>query len=430
MLGRARLCTPLVAGLPGWRNADTAPLPWTELTPGRIAVAAEPLTDYAIQYYQNRWKEMLSGAQLTASMLALQYITAPQRARLPRAGAKGPANRLRRFLLWAVTGAGKTEMLFPLIDHALVSGKTAAIATPRRDVVLELAPRLQKAFPAAHVVALYGGGNSAWESGEITVTTTHQLLRFAAAFDLVIVDEVDAYPFHNNPMLEYAVAKACRPGGAFVFVSATPPRRLRKDAQRGKIGQAILPARYHRQPLPVPRRVRCPSVDKLLTRHTVFGGVRALPKALARRIGFSLARGASVFLFVPYIRQVEPIAARLRVAFPAATVAGTSSEDAEREQKVLNFRRGIINILVTTTILERGVTIPRADVLVLDAHSPLFDDAALIQMSGRAGRASDDPNGNVTFAAPENTLSQQRAIRHIRKMNRLAWRQGLVDPPR
>ena len=49
-------------------------------------------------------------------------------------------------LLWAVAGAGKTEMLFKGIEYALKNKQRVCIASPRIDVCLELAPRLQAAF--------------------------------------------------------------------------------------------------------------------------------------------------------------------------------------------------------------------------------------------------------------------------------------------
>ena len=60
-------------------------------------------------------------------------------------------------LVWAVCGAGKTEVLFAGIEAGLLAGKRICMATPRTDVVLELSPRLKRAFPAIEVSALYGG---------------------------------------------------------------------------------------------------------------------------------------------------------------------------------------------------------------------------------------------------------------------------------
>ena len=115
-------------------------------------------------------------------------------------------------------------MIFPLIHHTVSKGGRVLIATPRKDVVLELQPRIGRAFADYSLVTLYGGSEQRWEQGQITIATTHQLLRFHKAFDLVIIDEIDAFPYHNNPMLAYAAAKVCKPSGTNILLSATPPR--------------------------------------------------------------------------------------------------------------------------------------------------------------------------------------------------------------
>jgi competence protein ComFA len=93
---------------------------------------------------------------------------------------------------------------------------------------------------------------------------------------------------------------------------------------------------------------------------------------------------------------------------------------------VTHFRNGKIRILVTTTILERGVTVPKTDVFILQADSSLFDEASLVQMAGRAGRSKDDPFGYVYFISTAKTNAQAGAIRQIRKMNRIAFKNGFL----
>jgi competence protein ComFA len=111
-----------------------------------------------------------------------------------------------------VTGAGKTEITFPLLEAALAAGGRALIATPRRDVVLELAPRLAKAFPADTPAVLYGGSEDRWSASNITLATTHQLMRFHQAFDLVIIDELDALPYItiNTRLVKNNTLNGCR----------------------------------------------------------------------------------------------------------------------------------------------------------------------------------------------------------------------------
>ncbi|SEN64367.1 DEAD/DEAH box helicase [Paenibacillus sp. OV219] len=356
----------------------------------------------------------------------LSVLTGSASTRYPKPQLSSPPPVLhspRRFLLWAVTGAGKTEMIFPLIEAVLQRGGKALIATPRRDVVLELDPRIRKAFPNANVVTLYGGSKQRWEQGEVTIATTHQLFRFQHGFDLVIIDEIDAFPYHNDPMLQYAADKVCKPGGVNVLLSATPPADLRRAAKEGRLAHARVPVRFHRHPLPVPKQHSIPPVQKLLNQ-------RRFPQRLVQAIQQSLDRGAQLFLFVQQIREVDPLVRQLRTRFPGIVIEGTSSKDEDRARRVVQFRERTIRLLVTTTILERGVTIPKSDVYILDADGKLFDDASLIQMAGRAGRSSDDPAGMVYFFASSRTRSQQSAIRQIRAMNRIARRKGFLLTPK
>ncbi|RJE85698.1 DEAD/DEAH box helicase [Paenibacillus sp. 1011MAR3C5] len=328
---------------------------------------------------------------------------------------------IRNFLLWAVTGAGKTEMIFPLVDSVISRGGRALIASPRRDVVLELDPRIRRAFPDAQVVTLYGGSEQRWERGEITLSTTHQLFRFQEAFDLVILDELDAFPYHGDPMLKYAADKSCLPGAPRLLLSATPPRDLQRAARNGKLAHARVPVRYHRHPLPVPSLMSAPAVKGMLEEGR-------LPNALAKALHSSLGRGAQIFVFVQRIAQAEPLAALLRRKLQCLLVDATSSQDPNRAAKVMSFRKGEIRLLVTTTILERGVTIPKSDVYILDADGKLFDEASLVQMAGRAGRSADDPGGKVYFFGPERNQSQLQAVRHIRSMNKMAKERGYLLP--
>ncbi|ANE48861.1 helicase [Paenibacillus swuensis] len=310
-------------------------------------------------------------------------------------------------------------MIFPLIDHVLTTGGTICLTTPRRDVVLELQPRIRKAFPERRLVTLYGGSEQRWEEGDIVLATTHQLLRFKHAFDVVIIDELDAFPFHNNPMLEFAARNVCREDGKFIFLSATPPPHLQKLVRSGRMPHIRVPVRYHRHPLPVPRRMQIPKLNRWINGQT-------LPRKLTSALQQSLDRGAQIFLFVPKIRWIPQVLLLLKQRFPDHRIEGTSSKDDERAAKVQHFRDAAIRILVTTTILERGVTVPKTDVFILDADDALFDEAALVQMSGRAGRSAADPAGHVYFFSADHNGQQAAAIKQIRAMNQLAARKGYL----
>ncbi|MNH91921.1 primosome assembly protein PriA [compost metagenome] len=456
-MGRTRFCSLLVQGkanvVSGNSNKPAASLrearkhheaePYVAATTGfdrRHGVSQlAPKTLARWEPYLTPWG--LSTAQTAASLEGLRFLEGGvvqavekhqsvgaggiRRGQAPLVDSASPKSfhEPRRFLIWAVTGAGKTEMIFPFIQYELSRGGRVLVATPRKDVVLELRPRIAKAFPEYSVVTLYGGSEQRWEQGDITLATTHQLMRFSEAFDLVIIDEIDAFPYHNNPMLEYAAAKVCKPNGNYMLLSATPPKLIRKAAERGKLPHVKVPVRFHRHPLPVPAWLEVNTVKHMLM-------INALPARLLRQLQASVERGAQVFIFVANIKLVDPLVLLLRNQLQmevAASVEGTSSKDSNRTDKVQQFRDKEIRLLVTTTILERGVTIPKSDVYILDADSRLFDEAALVQMAGRAGRSKEDPAGKVYFAAKERTNAQKGAIRQIKLMNRIARKQGYLD---
>ncbi|WP_410512616.1 helicase-related protein [Paenibacillus sp. BR2-3] len=390
-LGRSRSCALLLrsAALPAAVLRSTA-----DLDPTAAA---------------RRWG--LGAAQAEAAGAALGFMAEPRQ----RSADPCP----ERFLLWAVTGAGKTEMIFPLLEAVLFAGGRALVATPRRDVVLELAPRLAKAFPAETIAVLYGGSPDRWTSGRLILATTHQLLRFHQGFDLVIIDELDAFPYHNDPMLAHAAGQACKKDGTFIYLSATPPQELQRQVRKGTLAHARVPVRFHGHPLPQPKHLTMASISVCLKR----GG---LPKPLIQALRKSLARNAQIFMFVSRIAHIEKLLPLLRRNFPGVVIAGTSSQDPARGKKVNAFRSREISMLVTTTILERGVTVPRSDVFIMDADSNLFDEASLVQMAGRAGRSKEDPAGIVIFASSQWSRSQRGAISQIRTMNRIAQRKGYL----
>jgi competence protein ComFA len=429
-MGRTRACAPLIMGTNELIESQASPMVADLFD---ITAPMIPLGDW-----------QLSAAQLAASEAGIRHLLRRDRD-----------SSYKPFLIWAVTGAGKTEMIFPLVATELLRGGKVLIATPRRDVVLELLPRIKTAFPHQHVIALYGGSTQRWELGDITIATTHQLLRYEGAYDLVVIDEIDAFPYHNNPVLEYAAQKVRSHKGAVVLLSATPPTHLQVDARKGRIAHVKVPVRYHGKPLPTPRILRYGGIHKLHTAaekkspipsegeslDTAAPDVKSkllrwLPSRdgsgqLATIIAESLERGAQLFIFVPAIHRLEPTLAWVRSSMDKlcnrTQIEATSSQDEHRHDKILRFRAASTRILLTTTILERGVTIPKADVIVLDADSALFDAAALVQMAGRAGRSAVDPFGKVYFLSREHTRAQTEAINQIRAMNRLAERRGYIS---
>ncbi|RKQ35883.1 DNA/RNA helicase [Oceanobacillus halophilus] len=327
-------------------------------------------------------------------------------------------NHDKELLIWAVCGAGKTEMLFPGINQALQLGKRVCIATPRADVVRELFPRLVSAFESVPIQALYGGSNTEEAAAQLIIATTHQLLRFQEAFDVVIIDEIDAFPFHADPSLLFAAERSKVPQSTMIYLTATPRKVHRKRISRKKLPHVFIPVRYHGHPLPVPKIKMCFSLKRELLHNKP-------PRPFIQWVRQRNNPERQLLIFVPTIVIAEKLKSPLACMFnkegiidAEESLTSVHAADENREEKVQQFRRKEFRVLLTTTILERGVTFPSVDVAILDAGHPVFDEAALVQIAGRAGRSVDDPTGEVMFFHDGRSEAMDRAITSIKLMNR------------
>ena len=82
------------------------------------------------------------------------------------------------------------------------------------------------------VAALYGGSEDRHVAAPLTVSTTHQLYRFANAFDTIIIDEVDAFPYSMDTSLQQAVQKAKKQTSATIYLTATPSRKMQQELSK------------------------------------------------------------------------------------------------------------------------------------------------------------------------------------------------------
>lgn len=376
MMGRVSECTPLIS--------------WAGPEPERNRIA-QPL----------HWDGQLSAGQKAASR-----------------GVEEALENSSELLVWAVAGAGKTEVLFAGIDQALSRGKRVCVATPRTDVVLELAPRFKKVFPDIKIAALYGGSEDRHEYAQLTIATTHQLLRFYKAFDVMIVDEVDAFPYSIDETLQYAVHQSRKLESSVIYLTATPKKQWQKECRLGKRDYVTIPARFHRHPLPVPQFVWAGNWEKEL-------GKGRLTTPIKKWVESRLASGKQALIFAPKISALDKILTILRQLHPL--IESVHAEDPDRKEKVMKFRNKEIPILLTTTILERGVTIPNIDVAVIGSENRIFTESALVQIAGRAGRSTEYPTGNVTFFHYGKTEAMLSARSQVMMMNQEGIKKGLID---
>ncbi|MFC4557531.1 DEAD/DEAH box helicase [Virgibacillus kekensis] len=334
-------------------------------------------------------------------------------------GQQGAADRIttaiqtngHELLVWAVCGAGKTEMLFPGIAEALKLGKRICIASPRTDVVRELLPRIRQAFSSVSVQGLYGGSDENEGTAQLILATTHQLMRFKLAFDVLIIDEIDAFPYHSDKSLPFAATRARKQSGTTIYLTATPRRKHKHLIDSKKLDHVFVPRRFHGHPLPVPALQICHSLKKSIHRNLP-------PQQFFKWYANRKNSTRQLLIFVPSITFAERLSDNLIPLLHDESLCAVHASDDNRAEKIQQFRDRKIRTLITTTILERGVTFPSVDVAVLDAGHSVFDEAALVQISGRAGRSPNDPTGEVVFFHDGKTEAMVRAIQSIKAMNK------------
>ena len=310
-------------------------------------------------------------------------------------------------LIWAVCGAGKTEIVYDAIYHAILDNKNICLALPRRDVVKELCERFARDFKGYPMSVLHGEEKTFGDSN-FYIMTTHQLVKYYNYFDIVIIDEVDAFPYSGDECLENGAKTSLKDDGVLVFLSATP-----SEVVKSSVDEVIkIPIRYHRYLLPVPKiKIEKPEVFDF-SKRSYF---------IAKFIKEKLKKDRRILIFVPEIGMCETAVLYFKKYISEEIMIDfVYSGDENRSEKIQKFYNRELDILITTTILERGVTFDYLDVVVFDAKHINFTKSALIQISGRVGRKDYDNSGEVVFLADSLSRDMKAAIKEIEYMNNLA----------
>lgn len=302
-------------------------------------------------------------------------------------------------LVHAVCGSGKTEISLAVIKYAINCGEKVAFAVPRKDVVIELHNRLKEIFKYNKVIAVYGGHHDT-VNGDIIVLTTHQLYRYNKFFSLIVLDEIDAFPFKNNNILKNMFFNAL--DGHYIMMSATPTKDA-LDLFKGENKSILrLDIRFHRHPLPVPEFV----IDRTYIRYIKL--IKMMVKLLKEN--------HPIFVFAPTIERCETLYYFLAIFFKGGNYV--HSKRKERNKLINSFREGKLKYLVTTSVLERGVTLKDLQVIIVDSDHGVYDKGTLIQIAGRAGRKKDAPDGKVIFIAGKKTKEMEEARENIIESNK------------
>lgn len=302
-------------------------------------------------------------------------------------------------LIYAICGAGKTELVYGIIEYVLMRHMPIAFALPRRDVAIELAERIKEAFPTSTVACVYGG-HTEQLTGDIVVLTTHQLYRYPNYFELIILDEIDAFPYNGNVLLNKMFNKSLK--GHSVLMSATPSKEVLEYYQKGNREIIELNTRFHKHPLPVPTFIVRIGILK-----RIF---------IMNKVKEYIKENKPVFIFAPTIEEAEYLFNFLKKAIRSGSLVHSKIEN--RTDIISDFRKGIFKYLVTTAVLERGVTVKNLQVIIYESDHSLYNEYALVQIAGRVGRKSDAPEGDVLFVADRVTEEMENARKTIIEKNR------------
>lgn len=310
------------------------------------------------------------------------------------------SNTNKKSLIWAVCGAGKTEIIYELLYKNLKNNKIICIAIPRKDIVNEIYNRLKKDFKIE--INILHGEKKQIKNSNLYITTTHQLIDYYNFFDIIIVDEVDAFPFSCDDVLEYSAKKSLKKNSPIIFLSATPSKKIQKAVNE----IYKIPIRYHNKLLPIPKIKLFPKNNEQIS------------KELINFINNVRKNNRRALIFVPTIEKSKILGKKLNKLL--GNVEYINSKDAKRREKLKKMYNKNIDVMITTTILERGVTFDYLDVLIYEADNKNFSKEALIQIAGRVGRKHYDYSGKIIFLANKITSEMKKAIKEINKMNELA----------
>ena len=105
--------------------------------------------------------------------------------------------------------------------------------------------------------AVYGGNTNDLE-GQLVVLTTHQLFRYKNYFDLLILDEADAFPYYKDELLNNFLKSSVK--GPIVYLSAT----IKDDYKKECKNIVYVNRRFHNYDLPVPKVIRFNILNKIV----------------------------------------------------------------------------------------------------------------------------------------------------------------------
>jgi ATP-dependent DNA helicase RecG len=318
-------------------------------------------------------------------------LTADQRQALRQITADMVAAERMHRLLMGDVGTGKTVVALFAMLLAVENDYQAALMAPTELLAEQHQVTLTRLLaPLGIVPDLLTGRLAAQDkaavrerlrSGEARVVLgTHALMQESVAFrrlGLVVIDEQHRFGVEQRAAL---IGKGAAPD--VLLLTATPIPRSLALTRYGDLDMSVLRTK------PAGRGSVRSAVRTGSQREQVLGFVRT--QALA---------GRQAYVVLPVIEETEKadlraattMAESLKSRWPELTIGlvhGQLKPDV-RDRVMQDFRDGIVQVLVATTVVEVGIDVPNATVMLIE-NPERFGLAQLHQLRGRVGRGSEE----------------------------------------
>jgi len=391
---------------PGWRaaiqalHAPIGEIDLTADTPVRQRLAYDELLAHQLALARRRRARQTTPAPVIrlgrvseALLTALPFtVTGAQSAAVAELRADLASGEQMGRLLQGDVGSGKTAVAALAMADAASSGFQSALMAPTEILARQHFQRLGPMLEAAGAPTLLLTGRdtpgerreklAALASGAARVAIgTHALFQDAVRFDrlaLAVIDEQHRFGVNERARLQ---AKGNpRVGGVHLLtMSATPIPRTLELTQYGELEVSRL-------------------MEKPPGRTPVATAVLPLARIgeVAQRLKAAVEAGAQAYWICPLVAESEAIdlaaaeerAVDLRRLMKAEVgLAHGQMPGAEREAVMADFADGRLPVLVATTVVEVGVDVPNATIMVIE-HADRFGLAQLHQLRGRVGRGA------------------------------------------
>ncbi len=323
-------------------------------------------------------------------------------------GAGKPMDRL----ICGDVGFGKTEVALRAAFLVAMSGKQVAVVAPTtllcRQHFRTFSERFRglpvKVRQLSRLVTAKDANETkqGLEAGTVEVVVgTHALLSKTVKFadlGLMIIDEEQHFGVKHKERL-----KDLRAEVHALTLSATPIPRTLQLALAGVREMSL---------------ITTPPIDRMAVRTyvTPFDGV-TIREALLRE----KYRGGQSFFVTPRIADLDEAAEFLRKNVPEVTFATAHGQMAASalDEIMTSFYDGAFDVLLSTSIVESGLDIPRANTLVV-FRADMFGLAQLYQLRGRVGRSKLRAYAYLTTAAEGTlTVSAEKRLKILSSLDNL-----------